>query len=458
MTLSKPVLKSSWAARIFPPAKIFISYATIAHKELAAELCEKLVENGFGVFLDADGILIGERFKTEIPQHLRESDAMLVLVSDAYGQSTWCQAEFHVAHTMKLPVLPVKFKAATPVVLPEPLATLINEYQHVEVPTPASATVIFEALKKRFTTLKARVRRKHLIRAMGSLGLLAVLCTGLAAGITELSREWHRRHLINRILTAEQMLPNTSVQADISRFQRDDRLRKQLLLLADDATAPAHRRLNAMALTTATGDDRNRWFVEGLNWKNADYKGGSFTNTTFLSGAISGATFERVHFGGVLWGEAPSFDISTAAYRDCTFAGGAFLATNIIDAEFTNCQFIGTNVDVQNFGQVHFKTQPPEESSKFVVTGSVCSFENAVISNCKEPPPPGVLDFSDPENEVTFHDVVFESCRFRGLIRPSWFQKCHFTRCVFPESFKVEELKQAGNHVVGEFVTNEGCP
>ena len=456
MTL--PKRPGSWRNWILPPAKIFISYATIDRRPFAVELCGQLTENGFRVFLDADGILIGERFKDEIPRHLRESDAMLVLISEGYGRSDWCQAEFHVGHTMKLPVLPVRFAGETPVVLPEPLATLINEYQHVEVAEPITGTVIFEALRKRFLTLKARVRRRQLIRATWGLAMIAVLCTGLATGIAELRQEWYRRQLISRIQTADQMLPGTSLAADISRFQGDNRLRKQLLLLADDTTAPSHRRLNAMAITTATGEDRGRWFVKDLNWKNADYQGGSISNTTFFSGAITSAKFERVHFGGVLWGEASSFGISTAAYRDCTFAGGAFLATNVIDAEFTNCQFIGTNLDVQNFGHVRFRTQASEETSPHMVTGGVCSFENAVIFNCKETSAAGTLDFSGPENEVTFYDVVFESCRFRGLIRPSWFQKCSFFRCVFPESFKMDELKNAGNHVVGAVMANEGCP
>jgi hypothetical protein len=45
-------------------------------------------------------------------------------------------------------------------------------------------------------------------------------------------------------------------------------------------------------------------------------------------------------------------------------------------------------------------------------------------------------------NEVTFVDVVFESCRFRGVIGPSWFKECHFKNCTFPMALALEELEK----------------
>lgn len=68
------------------------------------------------------------------------------------------------------------------------------------------------------------------------------------------------------------------------------------------------------------------------------------------------------------------------------------------------------------------------------------------------------MDFRGPENEVMFTGVVFESCRFRGLIRPSWFAKCSFNRCTFPSSLQLEELIKSGSSVTECSHLDEGCP
>lgn len=68
------------------------------------------------------------------------------------------------------------------------------------------------------------------------------------------------------------------------------------------------------------------------------------------------------------------------------------------------------------------------------------------------------MDFRGPKTEVMFTGVVFESCRFRGLIRTSWFTKCHFNRCTFPLAVLFEELAKGGNFVTECTQLVETCP
>jgi formylglycine-generating enzyme required for sulfatase activity len=78
------------------------------------------------MFLDFDpddGIKAGERWRDQLYEHLQLCAAVIVICSEAYGQSQWCLAELGVAMASGKLVLPVRIAAGTP------LPKLLSETQ-----------------------------------------------------------------------------------------------------------------------------------------------------------------------------------------------------------------------------------------------------------------------------------------------------------------------------------------
>jgi hypothetical protein len=140
------------------------------------------------------------------------------------------------------------------------------------------------------------------------------------------------------------------------------------------------------------------------------------------------------------------------------FLRGQFDRTTAIDTDFINCLFYGTEVELSGFGAVRFSSKQDNPDSPVITDGTVTAFESAVITNCVEPPAPGVLDFGGPQNEVKFTNVVFESCRFRGFIRPEWFASCSFNRCIFPKTLALAQIEKAGNSLTESTQLEENAP
>lgn len=182
------------------------------------------------------------------------------------------------------------------------------------------------------------------------------------------------------------------------------------------------------------------------------------SEVTFRSGAINSVQFSDVSFGGVVWNQGPDFTIGSSAFTRCRFYGGQFDRTTAIDTDFINCLFYGTEVELSGFGAVRFSSKQDNADSPVITDGTVTAFESAVITNCLEPPAPGVLDFGGSQNEVKFTNVVFESCRFRGFIRPEWFASCSFNRCIFPKALALAQIEKAGNSLTESSQLEENCP
>jgi uncharacterized protein YjbI with pentapeptide repeats len=137
------------------------------------------------------------------------------------------------------------------------------------------------------------------------------------------------------------------------------------------------------------------------------------------------------------------------------FAGGGFAGTNAVGVDFLDCVFRGSEIDVTNFSLVTFRSSPPDAAHPTLVTPNVAAFENCVILNRRQPPPPKVLDLSDPAEEVRFRDAVFTGVRFRGNVHPEWFEKCSFDRCTFPKAIDLGRLEKSGHHVAECSVADE---
>jgi WD40 repeat protein len=95
-------------------AKVFISYASV-NLEYALDIHDYLVDAGHDVFLDRDardGIDVGELWRERLYQELRNADAVVCLVTEAYLTSSWCAAEVGIADCLGCLLLPVRASAA----------------------------------------------------------------------------------------------------------------------------------------------------------------------------------------------------------------------------------------------------------------------------------------------------------------------------------------------------------
>jgi len=271
-------------------------------------------------------------------------------------------------------------------------------------------------------------------------------------------RKGERRALVSRIERAEAVLRRDVLESQIERFKDDAPLRSRLLAMADDRERPMHTRLNSRILAAALGSRPKRWYLESLAWSSSVFQSGELTDVRFArarslrssSKTLPSAVWLGMRDRASRW-EVPSF-------LRCHFHGGQFTRTTVVDSDFVNCTFAGTLLDVTGFGAVRFASLDTTPDSDVITDGKVCSFQNAIIANCSEPSAPGVMDFRGPKNEVMFTGVVFESCRFRGLIRPLWFKKCSFNRCTFPTALEFAELEKGENSVTESTPLNEVCP
>lgn len=446
-----------WLRRIFPKPRVFISYAR-EDAAVATWLFTELENTGFAVYLDTRGTLAGEQFLTVIIKHLRRCDAVLALVSEHSSNSAWCQAELYYAHALRRAIMPIRIESGRQITLPAPLDLLQRETQYVPLEKEEDRSIVLRAVQNRFRVVRRRAHRGWARRLAVALAIVGLFAWGLHSGFANLLRARERNALVSRLERAQAVLRSDVLDPQIVQFKGDEPLRSRLLLMAEDRERPMHTRLNARIIAAALGTRPKRWYLETLSWASSALRSGELTDTTFRTGTVNNVAFEDVAFSGVFWNTGPDFSMGSTSFLRCRFHGGQFTRTTVIDSDFTNCLFYGTTLDVTGFGAVRFTSLNTTPESEVITDGQVCSFENSTIANCREPSAPGVIDFSGPSNEVKFTGVVFESCRFRGLIRPSWFSKCSFTRCTFPAVFALAELRQGENSVIESTLLAESCP
>ena len=90
-------------------AKVFLSHASRDH-EASEMVYGWLLESGHDVFYDAgvqDGLKAGEDFDKRLYEHLREADAVVCVLTEAYVSSQWCNAEIGAARAQRRRIVPV---------------------------------------------------------------------------------------------------------------------------------------------------------------------------------------------------------------------------------------------------------------------------------------------------------------------------------------------------------------
>src|SRR5262245_41422873 len=88
----------------------FLSHSS-NDKFVAQKLTVDLRNLGIGVWIDSERIKYGQSIPRAIEDGLRHSDAVLVLVSEAFLRSRWCRAEYE-------PILSAEIDSARIMVIP----------------------------------------------------------------------------------------------------------------------------------------------------------------------------------------------------------------------------------------------------------------------------------------------------------------------------------------------------
>lgn len=276
--------------------------------------------------------------------------------------------------------------------------------------------------------------------------ILAVVALGFFAFIqlTKNINRWDlnrkKGDLISQIKSASETYTSKQIETMVSDFNGDVEFREKMRQLSFDRANNDQIRLNAYLITTflEQHDKANkRWYINGLTISENQFKNGNFSNTTFMdSTEMDNMYFVNTNFNNVLW----ALRISSSKYKSCRFYSNRILPAVMIDVDFENCIFKGSELDVPNLGAVHFYFKP-EDSTSTVITDDFALFNNCTINNCIDPPAPHIVEILNDDSEVRFTGVIFESCQFRGFIRGRWFKKCTFINCVFPKGFDTEMLE-----------------
>lgn len=446
--------------RLLRPPRIFISYAREDHA-LAKVIRDALVARRLDVFFDSDAMLAGEDFVERLVGELRRSDAVIALLTPASAGSEWCQAEWYFAHARGVQVIPIRAGDVEPL-LPSPIRLLEQRIHYLDPASPA----VGEELARQLDGVRRAARWRAARRIAAGVAIAVVLVAGIAfiaKRVESFQRARDRRVLLQRIGEAKEPLSAQELAQRAAPLAADDLLLGETLRLSADTYATDASRLSALMLSTELLRQRKpeqRWVIRNASWRNGALDGGRVPDVTFATGLVERLTVRNSTLASVYWLAAPApnregMTLSASSFRNVKFNSGGFAGTNAINVDFLDCVFRGAELDVSNFALVTFRTSPPDPDKPNLITGQVGAFENSVILDRNPPPAPGVMDLSEPRDEVRFEGIVFTGVRFRGRIRPQWFKDCSFDRCTFPTALPLAELERRGNRIYGSTLADE---
>jgi hypothetical protein len=155
----------------FKTRRIFISHSS-KDDNLANALVEQLASRGLKPFVDhhaKSGIIPGSDWLQALRRDLGGAQAVLILVSDDWRLSQWCQAEFRTAKLLNKPIIPVVVGSGAHADIEPSLQKIVVEQDATDIPR-ASIDAIDRALPSRVfanTVLSTGIAAVLLIAAMG---------------------------------------------------------------------------------------------------------------------------------------------------------------------------------------------------------------------------------------------------------------------------------------------------
>jgi uncharacterized protein YjbI with pentapeptide repeats len=187
-----------------------------------------------------------------------------------------------------------------------------------------------------------------------------------------------------------------------------------------------------------------RQYLKDVEWQNSSLTNSAINNTSFTSGHISKVDFDNSKFNDVYFAGTDAKDGGIALaglnFSNCHFNSVSFARNNAVDVKFKACSFNGSFINTTAFGSVNFFSIP-EENPAVITNGVMTSFINCHFQNDNSVEPEGTIVLGK-EEEMQFTEVLFEGCRFVGLVRPEWFNKCTFSNCYFPSQQIINQLEQ----------------
>ncbi|GLJ28838.1 hypothetical protein SUGI_0568300 [Cryptomeria japonica] len=103
-----PPSASTFAPLQKQPWEIFINHRGPDVKDtLARAIFYALPARGFRVFLDSEGLQLGDFFPAAVEEAMRSASLHLAILSPTYAQSPWCLAELSFILKSGKPIIPV---------------------------------------------------------------------------------------------------------------------------------------------------------------------------------------------------------------------------------------------------------------------------------------------------------------------------------------------------------------
>lgn len=432
--------------------RIFLSYARTDLVD-AKQLFEILDKQGCTVWMDLNEILAGDDFVRGLQDHLSRSDALVFLLTRQSAESSWCLAELQYALGRGLVVIIVERAAGS--LLPEAVERVLRDVQRV----PWSE--VSEKLGRQILRARSRGRRRVLGRAaalLGAAGGLSLVGIQVAQGINRFDAERRREAFVADLRSASMVWSGEEVRARLRPVSDDPDLPGILHQLAEDPALAPTLRVNAWQGLGALRDERQvewRTFIEDIQWKGGRLNDMLWANTTYRRGLISGLVAERVRMAGLVFGPGPNADeagltLGGILIRDADIWFMKIAGTQMIDVIFENCKFRGAQLDLSEASAVQFVSR---EESQVVLSTDVAIIEDSSIAYLRPAPEPGVMDLSEPEQDLIFDGVQFVRVQFEGILKATWFTGCHFENCVFPRSLAETDLEKWGNTFQGPWLS-----
>jgi TIR domain len=424
-----------------------VSYAR-TDAEAADRLVAHLEAKGCTPWLDRGQILVGDDFVKGLGRELARCDGLVLLLTARSAVSSWCQAETQRALALGMPVFVVQREPEAQ--LPDALERLLRDVQRIEWSgeTPPALAVQVRAAR-------ARRLRRQLSRVTTALLAIAAL-TAAAAGMVwrsnALERERARSQFVEEVRRAAAFWPGGEVRSKLGRLRDDALLPISLQAVVVDPTASATARLNAWQAIDALREGRAhewRFHVPKIEWTGGRLSNTLWVNATYGIGTIKNLVASRIQMAGLVFGPGPSANKPGLSLSDVRIADADiwFLrmdGTQLIDVELTNCKLRGAQLDLSGAAGVRFLSR--EEKPGFI-SNDVGIIEDSWIVQRHPLPGKGVLDLTEPEQEILFEGIQFSRVRFEGEMKPGWFRKSDFRECVFDTNVAEKELKAVGNLV-----------
>lgn len=428
--------------------RVFLSYAR-ADRADADALFVQLEQHGCRVWMDRHEILAGDDFVHSLRQHVARSDALVFMLTPASAASSWCLAELQFA--LGRGITPIVVRRSPDSQLPEAVQRLLRDIQAVAW-SDAPAQLGTQIRKAR-----QRSRRRVLRLAclgLGATGALAVAAQQAIAGINRFDEQRKRRRFIDDLRVAGQVWSGDEVRSRLRPVRDDPQLAGLLGDISQDAAQPILARVNAWQALGALHEGRQaewRTFVPEIDWSGGRLANQLWANTTYARGRIQGLQANRVRIAGLVFGKSPhegkaGMSLLGVRASDCDIWFLRLDGTQLIDVEFENCKFRGAQLDLSAAAGARMVSR--SRSQTFLST-DLTIVEDSWLVQRRPPPGPGVLDLAVPAQELIFDGVQFARVRFEGHFKAAWFNRCHFTQCVFQTGLTAAALGAGGNSMEG---------